>query len=69
MVLNYIKGDVQYLGSTVKVHYDIILAIARRSILLLLPLPFSGFFVTSKSVPATHEEDAAVLIGQAWPRV
>ena len=42
-------------------------AIARRSILLLLPLSSILCYVcTSKGVPVTHEEDAARLIGSGF---
>ena len=49
-------------GTTFKGHYDIVVAIARRSILLLLLLSSE----TSKGVPITHEEDAAGLIGSGF---
>lgn len=45
-------------------------AISRRSILLLLPLSSETAilygFCTSKSVPVTHEEDAARFIGSGF---
>ena len=57
-------------ATTFKGHYDIVVAIARRSILLLLSLSFETAILyhvcTSKGVPVTHEEGAAGLIGSGF---
>ena len=53
-------------GTAFKGYYDIVVAIARRSILLLLSLSSETAILTSKGVPVTHEEDAAGLIGSGF---